>query len=258
MLLGLMMLRGHFDHGAYYSPDYNAKQKGYHYYPMPSSLQLGGTPLNEAIVSAIPIVNKLRADNNLQIVNTVFVTDGCGNELSYIWSPGEDVNPRGWRSKVIIRDQKSKLEFTESGHEGQLAALLDIFRVRTGTKIVNFYITNPKAASFKNTFDGVAKKAASSNDDAHRYGRKPVTPEAAEAYKIAKADGGVVIEDSAAGWDHYYLIMGGDEMEIKDEGLGKSLVGAKKNELKKAFSKSSSGKLRNRVLLRKFTELIAA
>ena len=82
---------------------------------------------------------------------------------------------------------------------------------------------------------------------------------ASEALKVAKAEGGVVIEGSIYGWDHHYLLMGGESLGVAgDEGLDESLVGAKKGTLKRAFAKSSTGKLRNRVVLRKFTELIAA
>jgi hypothetical protein len=79
------------------------------------------------------------------------------------------------------------------------------------------------------------------------------------AFKVAKAEGGVTIENSKFGWDHHYLIMGGRELGVHgDEGLDDALVGAKKGALKRAFGKAASGKLRNRVILRKFTELIAA
>ena len=81
---------------------------------------------------------------------------------------------------------------------------------------------------------------------------------ATEAFKTAKADGGIAIEDSPLGWDALYLLMGGASLAISDEGLSDDLAGAKKGALKKAFSKNASGKLRCRVVLRKFTELIAA
>ena len=47
----------------------------------PRQFGLGGTPLNEAILGAIQIVPQFKKDNNVQIVNTVFLTDGCGNGM---------------------------------------------------------------------------------------------------------------------------------------------------------------------------------
>jgi hypothetical protein len=79
------------------------------------------------------------------------------------------------------------------------------------------------------------------------------------AYKVAKAEGGVVLEESRHGWDHHYLILGGSDLGVHgDEGLDDALAGATKAKLKSAFGKAASGKLKNRVVLRKFTELIAA
>jgi hypothetical protein len=83
--------------------------------------------------------------------------------------------------------------------------------------------------------------------------------DAVAAFKIAKVDGGVTIENSTSGWDHHYLIMGGEDLGgSDDEGLDDSLVGATKAKLKSAFGKAATGKLRNRVILRKFVGLIAA
>jgi hypothetical protein len=46
-------------------------------------------------------------------------------------------------------------------------------------------------------------------------------------------------------------------MVIEDHALDDKLVGAKKGAIKKAFGKASSGKVKNRVILRKFTEMLA-
>ena len=69
----------------------------------------------------------------------------------------------------------------------------------------------------------------------------------------------MIVKNNSANWDSYYLIPGGDALEITDDGgLSDDLVGAKKGQLKRAFAKSASGKLKNRVILREFVDLIAA
>lgn len=50
-------------------------------FDMPDELSLGGTPLNSAIISAFDIIPKFKADNKLQIVNAVFLTDGESSSL---------------------------------------------------------------------------------------------------------------------------------------------------------------------------------
>ena len=130
---------------------------------------------------------------------------------------------------------------------GQFPALLEIVRLRTGSKVVNMYVTSPKATGFKYAYK---------NSQADRNDWQTVETEANAAWKEAKKEGGFTIEDSSEGWDQHYMILGNeDEVE---ERLGDELVGAKKSEISKAFRTSSKGKLRNRVVLRKFTELIAS
>jgi hypothetical protein len=236
-LTGMMMLRGGMGYG--YGRNYS----------IPGWLQLGGTPLAEALMSAIPVVNKFRADNALQVVNTVFLTDGEGNNLNQVHDPTESDGSRyvGHGSRVIMRDRISRKEWTMTNYHST-AILLNVFRARTGSKIANFFIVEDNARIFKRYWTS----SAPDND-------KWDPTKANEAWKTARTEGGVAIEGSEEGWDAYYLIPGGTSLSIdSDEGLSDDLIGAKKGQLKKAFSKSTSGKLRNRVILRKFTEMIAA
>ena len=254
MLMGLVILRGHFNpNGRYATSDHS---KDVSYYNIPHKYGLSGTPLNEAILSSIPIINRFREANGLQIVNSVFLTDGAGCDVTQ--AHGTERMGR-YGGKVIIRDRKSRKEFLQKEYYGdvgdsQMSILLEMVRIRTGAKVVNFYVTACSPSGFKNEWMGSVPKVKDAND-----WETPDTEGASAAYKVAKAEGGVVLEDSILGWDHHYLILGGSALGIHgDEGLDDSLVGAKKGTLKKAFGKAASGKLKNRVVLRKFTELIAA
>jgi len=239
MLLSLIMLRGGFGHG--YSRGASVS------FPVPSWVGLGGTPLSEAVITAIPIVNKFRADNRVQIVNTVFLTDGCGGNLNSYHNSDASRNRYGGPARVILRERKSHKEFVIDHGRGQFPALLEIVRLRTGSKVVNMYVTSPKASGFKYAY----KNAHTDRND-----WQTVETEANAAWKEAKKEGGFTIEDSPEGWDQHYMILGNeDEVE---ERLGDELVGAKKSDISRAFRSTSKGKLRNRVVLRKFTELISS
>jgi hypothetical protein len=59
-----------------------------HYYmtnsfSIPSGLDLSGTPLNESIIALHQIIPDFQANNKLQKVNVVILTDGEGNNLNY-------------------------------------------------------------------------------------------------------------------------------------------------------------------------------
>ena len=51
---------------------------------VPSGFNLGGTPLNAATVAALTIVPTFKAANRLQVVHTVFLTDGGAGDDIYI------------------------------------------------------------------------------------------------------------------------------------------------------------------------------
>ena len=202
-------------------------------YSVPRHYNLGGTPLAEAMLSAIPVTTRFREENGLQIVNVVFLTDGEGYDL-------QTVGGHYARGKnVIFRDSITRREYTGE----QSASILNILRNRTGANVVNFYISDYRANGFKRDY------SRASGDYAGE----------AEAWKTAKAEGGVVIADTNAGWDELYLMTGGDTLETRqDEGLGDQMVGAKKAQLRRAFGKAATGKLRCRTILRRFTEMVAA
>lgn len=59
---------------------YSMERSGY---TIPRGLDLSGTPLNESIVALHQIVPMFKEANKLQKVNTVILTDGEGNNLTY-------------------------------------------------------------------------------------------------------------------------------------------------------------------------------
>ena len=253
MLIGLIILRGAYNSSRRYAQTIDDCC----YYNLEHKYGLGGTPLNEAIMASIPIINRFRKANGLQIVNSVFLTDGAGCDISSSYD-SEDYTARG-TGHTIIRDRKSRKEFIQryryarADQEGmeQTPILLEMVRIRTGAKICNFYVANPRPSRFKSEWMDSVKSDRDYNEE--------VSAAAVAAFKIAKVDGGVTIENSISGWDHHYLIMGGEDLSgTDDEGLDDSLVGATKAKLKSAFGKAATGKLRNRVVLKKFIGLIAA
>ena len=62
---------------------------------------------------------------------------------------------------------------------------------------------------------------------------------------------------TSLGYDEYYVLPGGNSLEIVDEGLGDEMIGASKAKLKSAFGKSMKGKVASRPLLNKFIKLVA-
>ena len=72
-------------------------------------LNLGSTPLNNTIAAAMQIVPLFKKENNLQIVNTVFITDGASdNTREYFPGAGEPSRKFFYEEKMYIRDNVTK------------------------------------------------------------------------------------------------------------------------------------------------------
>ena len=68
---------------------------------------------------------------------------------------------------------------------------------------------------------------------------------------------GHVIGENYGGWSELYLIRGGKNLDVVETNLDVN-TGAKKGEIKRAFAKMNKNKLKNRLLLSKFVDMVAA
>jgi len=75
------------------------------------------------------------------------------------------------------------------------------------------------------------------------------------AIKTIKKDRVLVITQN--GFDEYYILPGGAQLNPENETLSDDLIGAGKGKLKSAFAKASVGKIASRQLLNKFVAMVA-
>ena len=90
---------------------------------VPRAINLGCTPLNEAILAAKDIVNSFKSRNNVQICNTVFLTDGEASSRFY--------RKNGNYGESLILSHRRK-EFDLSGRSGCTNELLKWLEANTG------------------------------------------------------------------------------------------------------------------------------
>ena len=249
---------------------------GYGYYrgyrTMPSELTLGGTPLNDSLLTMHTYLPEFKVKNNVQIVNLIYLTDGDSAGGEYVWDRRthtrkdytgncyekyEEIRnlERGYRwnrnnrTKTIIRDTKSKKEYTLDAYgAGKYSrnemtnTLVEILRDAHGVNVVNFYII-PKLSRY-DIVDFVSEKSENKSEDIeklHSCWRKE----------------GHIIGENYGGWTELYLIRGGKNLDVKETNLDVN-TGAKKGEIKRAFAKMNKNKLKNRLLLSKFVDMVAA
>jgi hypothetical protein len=218
---------------------------------VPRNLRLGSTPLNAAIVAAMKLVPKFKKDYKLQIVNTVFLTDGVSDNMNTIHYKENGYNRIGHGDrdydmysgntsrKLIIRDPKTKHQETiKDIYDNRIGttAYLKLLKSVTQCNVIGFFIINKRevqgelAKLFPNTInlDKIKSEFRANN------------------YKII----------TEAGYDEYYLLRaeGLDtaneaELTIKENATTRGLVSS--------FTKFASKRTTNRVILNRFITMIS-
>jgi hypothetical protein len=222
----------------------------------PHWMQLGGTPLYESVIAAMKIIPEFQKNYKLQIVNTVFLTDGEGNPVrnimfSHTNSDGKEQRLSGYnnadldfgnsygRDKVfVIRDPITKHEekvYNGYGNE-LMSAYIKMLKVRTQCNIIGFYVLSGRE------FGRVAHNFYPRSSD-HAKLKAEFRK---EKYKIV----------TNAGFDEYYLLRSegldtddDTEFVVKENATTRGLVSA--------FTKYAGNRLSNRVVLNRFIGLIA-
>ena len=213
---------------------------------------LSGTPLNETILCAMKILPKFQKDNKLDIVNTVFLTDGDGHTLHNVYQvvnheAGELKTSRSinYSATIIFRDPKNKETASfkyKHNHVNteQTMSLLKLLKLRTGCNITGFYIM-PRG-SFRSAYKSY--KGNTEDIIMDKYA------------KVFNKVGSYTITD--VGYDEYHFLRN-DRLEIEDDdGFGDKVVNTTSTKtLVSAFYNYSKNKLNNKLVLNRFISMIA-
>ena len=233
---------------------------GYPYTP-PKNLQLGGTPLNDAIVAMMEIVPKFKADTGVQKVNTVFLTDGCSNRMQGVFEYKYNTETEehretldsgafgGWHTwqrdnKVIITDPVINKTYEVPNSNSVTNTLIKILKNRVyDMNVIGFFIAGSGRSG------RIDKRTL--------YYLLPESDRSKVMDLIKFANKNKYIAITQLGYDEYYVLPGGNALAVENEGLSDELVGASKAKLKSAFGKSMKGRIESRQLLNKFVKLVA-
>jgi len=218
----------------------------------PSWFCLSGTPLNEAVMAAMNVVPEFQKAYKLQIVNTVFLTDGEGANNYNIWT--ENINPGGalyegfgdtnsssnyrWTRHLTIRDPITKNQQVAGADSNRVLTshFIKLLKARTNSNIVGFYVLSGRELG-RNLYSFFGSAADTSKLKATFRKEKSLTV-------------------TSSGFDEYYLLRseGLDteeetELEVKENATTRGLVSA--------FTKFSGGRQSSRVVLNRFINMIA-
>ena len=121
-------------------------------------IPMGGTPLNEAILNGIALCREFRKTYNLDIVNTIFMTDGDSSSNQRYWKEsevgpdkgeyGEYGNFNSRNDTIYIKDRKSNEQIavtdTKIRHWGWAFTkkLIELYKISTGSNTIYMNIIN--------------------------------------------------------------------------------------------------------------------
>ena len=215
----------------------------------PSFLNLGGTPLNDAIIAMMEIVPKFKRDTGVQKVNTIFLTDGASHRSPGVYdyrldsTTGEHYKVTGHlRGNVIITDPKTLKSYEVDGYN-MTDGLLRILKDRVpDMNLIGFFIA------------GSGKSGRVDKRVLYNLQGDLSIDKIMEQVRFINKNKFLAI--ASKGYDEMYVLPG-KGMAVDNDGLSDDLVGASKAKLKTAFGKSMKSKIDSRVLLNKFVKLVA-
>jgi len=197
-----------------------------HHAPAPREYRLGGTPLDEAIVAAFTLIPRFREENRVQIVNTVFMTDGCSNG-----------NMIGANDYLRVKGMRMGVQGKTGCATGNLMELL---QKSTGAKAIGMHLSNVSNTRF-----------AGSWETSHYFNTIEDRTLAATTWK----NDNYAISTNTLGYAEHFMIKGNKKVE--NNGLEDLPQNASTTRIKNAFLKSVGAKMTSRVVLNRFIDVIA-
>jgi hypothetical protein len=244
----------------------------------PESENLSNTPLVQAVFAVGSILNNFRTTNNLDITSLVIVHDGDADNSSSHYVEVERKNYDGVSEKhvygysfdirssnVVIRDRKNKFEYalcpdknkvySYYTNEELLRSALEWIRVVGKTKVFGFFILASRASHAKSAIRGRYYFEDGSTIEEIRKTNAAMAFETEKAL-IKKFKDEKFLISNTKGYNSFYLIAGGSELQTEEEEL--EINGTvTSHKLKTAFMKMAKKKQVNRVLVSKFIQGMA-
>ena len=217
-----VMIRNIFACSAYY-------KRGVYAYDIPPIMHLSSTPLIESIVAAMDMVPAFKEKNKLDIVHTVFLTDGeaTGVHMEYANSHAT----------------KGNFTYDLDPHHNNEANMIQMFKEYTGSKAIQFFLSDTKTSLQVYPFWGSAYNQQTSE-----------TYDAAN--KSYLKEGWTLAYDKGTKYDGKFIIRADNAVEDTD--LDEILAGRTSNVgIRNAFVKAMNATMVSRVMLNRFIDLIA-
>jgi hypothetical protein len=246
--LSSRMTAGEFSYACSALITISSKKSYYHCnIHIPDWMSMSGTPLNEAVISAFCVIPEFQKKYKLQIVNTVFLTDGEGHTLFEKVISNQDnfetraeVRAETARTEFfVIRDPVTKHQEVISKkvlHLQQTDSLIRLLRKRTNCNALGFYVI------------------AARDFGRRLYNWFPQQTNHEELKSEFKKNKFTILENT--GYNEYYILKS-SSLDTEEETTMVVPEKTTTRNLVNAFSKYTNNRISNRVILNRFIGLIA-
>ena len=240
--------------GLFYSERYGSGRNAYERYSesktgpkpnLPETLWLYGTPLQDTICGAIEIFHDFKDNNRLDIVNTVFLTDGDSNKMaSYSFNPNLDkmthytYDIAGYGRKAYLIDPKTKKSYKVESRYDVTSTLLKMFRDNTKSNAIGYRIVPKNKKRARSELYGFINDWAAFD----------------KMWTTMNKDKFIMIPNS--GYTEFFAIQGGKNLETANTSI-EVAEDAKKGAIRTAFKKANNNRKASRLMLSKFIDLVA-
>jgi hypothetical protein len=203
--------------------------------------RLGNTPLNSAMMGMQYAIEDFRKQNPVHKMRLITLTDGESNNVRI--DEGADFNRDtmyNWKAPIVVEVNGKKLELMRNYYDG-LENTAKIIKAVAGkdVTVMNFYITNNQ---------GLRQEL---------YRKYPYMESEQRAARKELKDNGALILDNDIGYDRRFIIIDKgrslsgqtDDLEVDAD--------ATPAQIARAFKKFSGSKKNNRIVTKKFAEMVA-
>lgn len=214
---------------------------------------LSSTPLCESAYVAIDIVNRFKSQNRLDIVNTVFLTDGEPTS-SVLGCDSYSSNEKNLILNLPTRQQRSifskeiKTKYEKSFGQGmmELCGIVEVFKEMTGSNAIAIHLTNKRCSSL------LARRYSHLIKDKVRRSPEEIT---SLLEKDFKNNGFFSAPD--CGFTESFIIDAKTEIVEASTIFDDLKADASVAQITKTFIKGNVKQSTSRVLLARFSDLIA-
>jgi len=218
------------------------------------AMDMIATPLNATIAIGIEIAKKFREAHKVEILNTIYLTDGGATD--YVesfqeakWRDEDDLYPGkpGHQEAPVFTYGSASYPLVGGYVFKNVAAtvtLLEIYKEITGSKVINFHLLDRWTPAELSNCDDYAK--AGNHNFCYDGWDKLI--------KSQKSSGVIEVKDFK-GFDVRYLVKGGKSLNLQDSDL--EVKSNTRGDLLKGFRKFASNKSQSRVFVQKFIPQVA-